>query len=579
MQPFPKGILPQSLALSDEELTALQALFDEADMMTNATPTSSALQQPTPLDLSKVQTGTRLRLHTGYTFGGFAIPAGAVAEVLSNVITMVGDANGVQSNGLQCRLGWRDWQGQPQQLAVAVVPITHLAFGRGRTMFPGEAPPKKGDTFGVTGKNNDYTKLAKQGKRSLVVPAVAETYPDPTAVPAVMPSPAAPTPSVMGSHLVGTSCPKCSSPMVLRSGVRKTDGKPFAFVGCSSFPSCRIIIKSDGAVFDGKVPFAGMMVSPAPTSSVVMPSTAPTPSVVSTPASPATPTPSVAGPTLKPKASKAAFVFPVDKAMKMAKDVRKMQKQGTSEMTFSLRKLLAWGTVASALYADGMANDDAVAAGFRLTSLDRETDESRDTLRTLFQSHFGYEVTKGDKHKAMQTTRLVETAIEAGLNLWLSGPTGCGKTHSVLEVLKANGTDYIRFQGGRDVTRETLVGYPGLTNGSSSFFYGPLSTAIRKGIPFILDEVDKLRDEVLSELAAVLEGNDLVLSDNGGERLTLPKGFCVIATANTVGRGEGTMYSGTGTVNEAIRDRFIFLQVDYDDAKDAAILTQHLATL
>jgi len=173
----------------------------------------------------------------------------------------------------------------------------------------------------------------------------------------------------------------------------------------------------------------------------------------------------------------------------------------------------------------------------------------------------------------------VKTAIDAGLNLWLSGPTGSGKTYTVLSVLREMGREYIRFQGGGDVTRETLLGFAALENGTSTFRDGPLTIAARKGLPLVLDEFDKLRDEVQSELAAVLEGNALVLSDNGGERIDLPAGFCIVATANSVGRGEGMLYSGTRTVNEAIRDRFIFMSMQYDNQRDLKVLLSHIASL
>lgn len=509
------------------------------------------------------------------------VPNGTTCEVLA----LEQSHMGVPTYDL--RMAWRKADGSLRDIRANGMPETLLALGRGRLFFPGEAPPRKGQSFGLTGVNNDYAKQRKQGKRpasAKPLKANPNLSPSPTMIvtaPNAAP-PVALTPEQ--AHMAGQSCPHCAATtpatvgtlVELRGNLARGPkaGQPYVILKCTH---CGARVKKDGAV-QHTAPGGAMTVYPAaPVLATAAAATAATAEAL---------TAALTATTAEPPAPAAiktappAFVFPLTKAMKVAADVRKMAQQGTTDMTFSLRKLLAWTTASAAFAAQGVPEGDAVTAGFLCTALDRETDQSRLKLAQLFQSVFGTDPLKTPrKHPALSNDSVIDMALSHGLNLWISGPTGCGKTHSVLAQMRAQNRRYVRVQGGGDVTRETMVGYPALTNGSSSFKAGPLTYAMEHGIVLVLDEIDKLRDEVLSELTAVLEGNGLVLMDDSGREVAPAPGFAVVATANTVGRGEGLLYGGTKTVNEALRDRFIFLTVDYDNNADQAIVAKHAKNL
>lgn len=174
----------------------------------------------------------------------------------------------------------------------------------------------------------------------------------------------------------------------------------------------------------------------------------------------------------------------------------------------------------------------------------------------------------------------VEKAIAANRNIFLAGPAGCGKTSMLELLLKKNKREYERVNLDGDFTKSDFVGDWILKSeeGNPEMVYneGILTTCMREGKALILDELDAAPQEVLFTIQAVLEGKPLV-NTKTGERISAKEGFTILATANTVGKGDfSTMYSGTRLLNEATLDRFHYiLRMGYPDANtEAKILMQ-----
>jgi cobaltochelatase CobS len=111
-----------------------------------------------------------------------------------------------------------------------------------------------------------------------------------------------------------------------------------------------------------------------------------------------------------------------------------------------------------------------------------------------------------------------------------------------------------------------LIGQFVLTNGSTRFVHGPLAVAARNGHLLILNESDLMDPAELAGLNDIIEGQPLVIAENGGEVIQPHPRFRVFATGNSAGSGDGSgLYQGVLRQNLAFMDRFRVVHVDYPE--------------
>ncbi|AFL73596.1 AAA family ATPase [Thiocystis violascens] len=152
----------------------------------------------------------------------------------------------------------------------------------------------------------------------------------------------------------------------------------------------------------------------------------------------------------------------------------------------------------------------------------------------------------------------------AGDAFLLTGPTGSGKTSLVCQV--ANRLNWpvqsVTCHGRLELA--DLVGQFVLSHGSTLFVHGPLAVALREGHLLLLNEIDLVNPAELAGLNDVIEGQPLVIPQNGGEVIRPHPQFRVFATGNSAGAGDTTgLYQGVLRQNLAFLDRFRVLQVGY----------------
>ncbi|MGI0646949.1 AAA family ATPase [Pseudomonas aeruginosa] len=167
--------------------------------------------------------------------------------------------------------------------------------------------------------------------------------------------------------------------------------------------------------------------------------------------------------------------------------------------------------------------------------------------------------------------------------LALVGPTGTGKSSLIREICALLNWPYAQENAHSRMEVADLVGMLQLTcdpatgDQQTKFVYGSLARAMKFGMVFCLDEADVLDPSVMSGFNAILEGEPLVISQNGGEVIVPHPNFRFVVTCNTRGQGDETgLMAGTQTQNLATWDRYRMIEVPYMDEDDEVELMQHV---
>lgn len=151
-------------------------------------------------------------------------------------------------------------------------------------------------------------------------------------------------------------------------------------------------------------------------------------------------------------------------------------------------------------------------------------------------------------------------ALAKGKNVLLKGPTGSGKT-TFAETLSRIFSNYMHMINcSVDLDAESLLGFKTLQyNGEKqeiTFVPGPVIQAMKNGHLLYIDEINMAKPETLPILNGVLDYRKTITNPFTSEVVVASEGFGVIAAIN-----EG--YIGTTPLNEALKNRFIVIEVPY----------------
>lgn len=141
--------------------------------------------------------------------------------------------------------------------------------------------------------------------------------------------------------------------------------------------------------------------------------------------------------------------------------------------------------------------------------------------------------------------------------VFITGLSGNGKTTMVEQACAQLGRECIRVNLTAQTDEDELIGGFRLQNGQTVFCPGPALVAMTRGAVLLLDEVD-LGTHLIMCLQSILEGKGKFIPKIG--KFVRPaKGFTIMATANTKGKGsEDGRFIGTNQMNEAFLERFRF---------------------
>ena len=146
---------------------------------------------------------------------------------------------------------------------------------------------------------------------------------------------------------------------------------------------------------------------------------------------------------------------------------------------------------------------------------------------------------------------------------FVTGLSGNGKTFCVEQACAQLNRELIRVNITIETDEDDLIGGVRLIDGNTVWHNGPVVEALERGAVLLLDEVDLASNKILC-LQPILEGKGIFLKKIG--RFVNPaKGFNVIATANTKGKGsDDGRFIGTNVLNEAFLERFpVTFEQDY----------------
>lgn len=139
--------------------------------------------------------------------------------------------------------------------------------------------------------------------------------------------------------------------------------------------------------------------------------------------------------------------------------------------------------------------------------------------------------------------------------IFISGQSGLGKTHAVLQACSELKREVIRINFSPETDQSDLIGSNTLVDGNIVFNGGPVVTAMKTGAILLMDDVDRCPGSTLTSLLSVMEGNGLYLTKIG-EHIKPANGFNIIVTANSKGYGDDTGKYLAQILDSAFLERF-----------------------
>jgi cobaltochelatase CobS len=164
--------------------------------------------------------------------------------------------------------------------------------------------------------------------------------------------------------------------------------------------------------------------------------------------------------------------------------------------------------------------------------------------------------------------------ITGGLNLYLTGPAGSGKSHMATQLAKALNLDpsIIACSGG--VSETDLYGRI-LPRDNWAYVPSDMVRLYERGnCLIVLDEFSGLDPNVGMSLNLAMANGHMYLPLKEGEPF-VKRGPNVnfIITDNTFGTGANPMFAGRNMVDGATLDRTVFVEIDYDRRLEESIGT------
>lgn len=172
--------------------------------------------------------------------------------------------------------------------------------------------------------------------------------------------------------------------------------------------------------------------------------------------------------------------------------------------------------------------------------------------------------TSGRDGDPTDTLSDISVAMRLGQPIFITGPTGCGKTTAAKYFCRRLNWPCYEVTGHSRLEFPELVGgWRVNQQGGMMWHDGPLTSAMRTGGMLLINEADLLDPSTAAGLNSVLDGSSLLIPETG-ELVQPHELFRVVCTGNSNGTGDQTgTYMGVLRQNGALMGRFLISRARY----------------
>ncbi len=162
-------------------------------------------------------------------------------------------------------------------------------------------------------------------------------------------------------------------------------------------------------------------------------------------------------------------------------------------------------------------------------------------------------------------------------NLIIEGEVGVGKTRIAKAIASFYDTEFTRIDCSEETLPHNLVGYfdPPLviSKGYSeeSYIYGPLASSMLKGGCLFINEINRMPESTQNSLLTSLDEGILEIPKL--KTIEAHNKFFTIATQNPAA------HVGVTVIGEALKDRFIWIRLDFQPSKEEILIIKQEANL
>ena len=185
-----------------------------------------------------------------------------------------------------------------------------------------------------------------------------------------------------------------------------------------------------------------------------------------------------------------------------------------------------------------------------------------------------------EKYRIIGRTEELKRIILArsvGKNILIEGNVGVGKTTLAKAVASHFDSEFTRIDCSEETLSHNLVGYwdPPLVISKGyiedSYTYGPLASSMLKGGCLFINEINRMPESTQNSLLTSLDEGILEIPKM--KTINAHENFFVIATQNP------SAHVGVTVLGEALKDRFIWIKLDYQSADEEILIIKKEANL